>query len=87
MGAAADQLREVVRTGQQRAETHPCPDPALGVRLAGLLERYGFIARSLEAPAGDYGDGYLPAVAHQLRRLNAEFTVFVDDLGHAVEGR
>jgi hypothetical protein len=85
--ASADQLRAVVRAGQQRAETHPCPDPDLGVRWAGLLERYGFIVRSLEAPAGDYGDGYLPAVAHQLKTLSTDFTVFVDDLGRAVEGR
>jgi len=86
MRASADQLRAIVTAGQHRCESHPCPDLELGERLAGLLERYGFIARSLEASAVEYGDGYIPAVATQLRVLNAEFTVFVSDLGHAIEG-
>jgi hypothetical protein len=87
MRASADQLRAVVDAGQQRGGTHPCPDPAFGVRLAGLLERYGFMARSLEAPVDDYGDGYIPAVANQLQRLGTEFALFVKDLGRAVGGR
>ena len=63
------------------------PNSALGLRLEGLLERYGFMARSLEAPVDDYGDGYIPAVANQLQRLGTEFALFVEDLGRAVEGR
>jgi hypothetical protein len=87
MRASADQLRAVVDAGQRRAATHPCPNPALGRRLSGLLERYGFMARSLEARVEDYGDGYIPAVANQLQRLEADFVRFVEDLGRAVEGR
>ena len=87
MRASADQLRAVVDAGQQRAARYPCPDTALGLRLAALLERYGFIARSLEAPVDDYGDGYIPAVANQLQRLGTEFALFVEDVGRAVDGR
>ncbi len=83
--ASADQLRAVVVAGQRRGESHPCPDPELGERLAGLLQRYGFIARSLEAPPEEYGDGYIPVVANQLRKLNVQFAVFIADLGHAIE--
>jgi hypothetical protein len=86
MHASADQLRAVASAGKRRLESHPCPDPELGHRLGGLLERFDFIARSLEAPAEEYGDGYAPARAHQLRTLLADFTVFVADLGHAIEG-
>jgi hypothetical protein len=87
MRASADQIRAIVDSGQRKTAAHPCPDPALAVRLAGLFERYGFMARSLEASADDYGDGYIPAVAHQLQRLGADLTSFVDDLGRAIEGR
>lgn len=86
MRASADQLRAVASAGQRRLGTHPCPDPELGRRLGGLLERFVFIARSLEAPVAEYGDGYASAVAHQLRTLLADFTVFIADLGHAIEG-
>ena len=86
MHASADQLRAVASAGQRRLESHPCPDPELGRRLGGLLERFVFIARSLEAPIEEYGGGYAPALSHQLRTLLADFTVFIADLGHAIEG-
>jgi hypothetical protein len=85
--ASADQLRAVGSDQQQRSESHPCPDPELADRLHGLIERYGFIARSFEAPIEEYGEGYVPALAHQLRVLIADLTVFRADLGHAIEGR
>jgi hypothetical protein len=84
--ASADQLRAVTAAGRRRLEAHPCPDPDLAERLERLVERLGFIARSFEAPVHEYGDGYLPALAHQLRTLIADFTVFMADLGHAIEG-
>jgi len=84
--ASGDQLRAVATAGQDRLGSHPCPDPDLGDRLARLIERYGFMARSFEAPTDEYGDGYLPALGHQLRTLIADLTVFVSDLGHAIEG-
>jgi hypothetical protein len=59
----------------------------LAERLHGLIERFGFIARSFDAPAQEYGEGYVPALAHQSRVLIADFTVFIADLGHAIEGR
>ena len=80
------QLRAAATGGQRRLESHPCPDPELGRRLGGLLERFVFIARSLESTTEEYGDGYIPALAHQLRTLLADFTVFIADLGHAIEG-
>jgi hypothetical protein len=86
MRASADQLRAGASAGERRLESHPCPDPDLARRLAALVERYGFIARSFEAPAQKYGEGYIPALAHQLRMLIADFTVFQADLGHAIEG-
>jgi hypothetical protein len=86
MQASADQLRAAATAGQRRLESHPCPDPELGRRLDGLLERFVFMARSLESPTDLYGDGYIPALAHQLRTLLADFTVFIADLGHAIEG-
>jgi hypothetical protein len=85
--ASADQLRAVGSAQLHRLQTHPCPDAELAERLHGLIERYGFIGRSFEAPAEEYGQGYLPAVAHQLRVLIADLTVFLADLGHAIEGR
>jgi hypothetical protein len=84
--ASADQLRAVAAAGKERLTSHPCPDPELGERLARLIERYGFMARSFEAPAEEYGETYLPALGHQLRSLIADLTVFVSDLGHAIEG-
>jgi hypothetical protein len=86
MQASADQLRAAATAGQRRLESRPCPDPELGRRLGGLLERFVFIARSLESTTEEYGDGYIPALAHQLRTLLADFTVFIADLGHAIEG-
>jgi len=86
MRANADQLRAATTAGRRRLEDQPCPDRELGYRLDGLLERFGFIARSLEAPAEEYGDGYIPALAHQFQTLLADFTVFIADLGHAIEG-
>jgi hypothetical protein len=85
--ASADQLRAVAEAGRERLASHPCPDPELGERLTRLIERFGFMARSFEAPADRYGSGYLPALGHQLRALVADLTVFVSDLGHAIEGR
>ena len=85
--ASADQLRAVAEAGRDRLASHPCPDPELGERLTRLIERFSFMARSFEAPAGRYGSGYLPALSHQLRTLVADLTVFVSDLGHAIEGR
>jgi hypothetical protein len=85
--ASGDQLRAVAEAARQRLVSHPCPDPELGERLAGLVERFGFMARSFEGPADRYGSGYLPAVGHQLQTLVADLTVFLSDLGHAVEGR
>lgn len=84
--ASADQLRAAATVGRQRLESHPCPDPDLGERLRALIERYGFIAYSFAAPVQEYGDGYIPALAHQLRTLITDFTVFMADLGHAIEG-
>lgn len=84
--ASADQLRAVGSAALGRLETHPCPDVQLGQRLQGLVERYGFVGRSFAAPAEEYGDGYIPAVAHQLRVLIADLSVFLADLGHAIEG-
>jgi len=66
---------------------NPCPDAELAERLQSLIERYSFIGRSFEAPAEKYGEGYLPAVAHQLRVLIADLAVFLADLGRAIEGR
>jgi hypothetical protein len=84
--ASADQLPAIVTTCQRRCESHPCPDLELGERLVGLLEQYGSIARSLEAPTEEYGNGHTPPVANQLQMLNAKLTIFVADLGHAIEG-
>lgn len=69
--ASADQLRAVGSEQQQWLESHPCPHQDLGDRLDALIERLSFMARSFEAPAGEYGDGYIPAVSHQLRILSA----------------
>jgi hypothetical protein len=85
--ASADQLRAVAEAGRERLASHPCPDPELEERLTRLIERFGFMARSFEAPADQYGSGYLPALGHQLRTLVADLTVFISDLGHAIEGR
>ena len=85
--ASADQLGAVGSAQLRRLQTHPCPDAELAERLQGLIERHGFIGRSFEAPAEEYGKGYLPAVAHQLRVLIADLAVFLADLGHAIEGR
>ena len=85
--ASADQLRAVAEAGTERLVSHPCPDPDLADRLARLIERYGFMARSFAAPTDEYGAGYLPALGHQLRTLVSDLTVFVSDLGHAIEGR
>ena len=85
--ASADQLRSVGSAKLRRLQAHPCPEAELAERLQGLIERYGFIGRSFEAPAEKYGEDYLPAVAHQLRVLIADLVVFLADLGHAIEGR
>ena len=85
--ASADQLRSVGSAKLRRLQAHPCPEAELAERLQGLIERYGFIGRSFEAPAEKYGEDYLPAVAHQLRVLIADLAVFLADLGHAIEGR
>jgi hypothetical protein len=84
--ASGDQLGAAAAVGRQRLESHPCPDPDLEVRLRALIERYGFVARSFAAPTHEYGDGYIPALGHQLRTLITDFTVFMADLGHAIEG-
>lgn len=86
MQASADQLRAVGSERQQWLESHPCPDQNLGDRLDGLMERYSFMVRSFEASAGEYGDGYIPAVSHQLRMLISDLSIFIADLGHAIEG-
>jgi hypothetical protein len=85
--ASGDQLRAVAEAARERLASHPCPDPELRERLARLIERFGFMARSFEAPTDRYGSGYLPAVGHQLQTLVADLTVFVSDLGHATGGR
>ena len=85
--ASGDQLRAVASAAEERLASRPCPDPDLADRLDRLVERYGFMARSFEAPADEYGTGYLPALGHQLRALIADFAVFLSDLGHAIEGR
>ncbi len=84
--ASADQLQAVGMAGLRRLEAHPCPDEALAERLHLLIERYGTIGRSLEAPA-DEEWGYVPAVAAQLQALIADLAVLLADLGHAIEGR
>jgi hypothetical protein len=85
--ASGDQLRALAEAGRDRLASHPCPDPDLGDRLVRIIERFGFMARSFDAPADRYGSGYLPALGHQLRALTADLTAFVSDLDHATEGR
>jgi hypothetical protein len=85
--ASANQLGAVGSGQLRRSQTHPCPDAELAERLQGLIERHGFIGRSFEAPAEEYGEGHLPTVTHQLRVLIADLAVFLADRGHAIEGR
>ena len=84
--ASADQLQAVGLAGLKRLDAHPCPDEDLADRLAVLIERYGTIGRSLQAPV-DEEWGYVPAVATHLQALIADVAVFLADLGHAIEGR
>jgi hypothetical protein len=86
MRSSADQIRATVAEGRRRFDADRGPDVEFGTRLERVHERFEFMARSLEADPEEFGGGYLPAVAHQLRQLIVDLTTFIADLERAMRG-
>jgi hypothetical protein len=80
MRASADQIRATVAEGQRCLTANRGPDDVLSARLDSLHERFGFLARSFEADPEEFGEGYVPALAHQLRVAVADLTAYIAEL-------